>query len=319
MRPNPPYNEVTVNERYRYRLPNLLHATFVSGILAVTTGWWLSGWLDGAPFSARWFAFVLFPSSLFVVLGTYSLLAWLNDGLILSDNEVLKVGFLGTITRRIPYGTIKLIRPPTNTSEDFVMYTLDAGTRKLKIPEQALAFRDLRSKILAQVHGEEPNFNRAAKSDKLVGSYPVPCLSAVSALQIFNNVAWCGLMVLTHYVRQAHRWRAWQTWQFGWLALFAFALATTLWTVGRRFRKERLLLYEDRIERIAPNGEVTSSIPFKDVVFLDAVHRSGYYGLESADDRISIPKKSPVVGLVNELLDRRTRLEWLRQNLPAAN
>jgi len=295
-----------MNKRYRFRNPQSLtlmcSTLFAASIILASTHYLHVSIRADDPFagvhSVIWVVFISLGLLVFG-LGIWLFFDWLNGGLILSENEIASVNMLGRIRARIPYDKVTQFLPPKEYPSERMSYTVVGDGKRISIPELTPHFYALRTEILERVNGKGKERNSVARPETVLASYRVhsPWQMVVFAALTFGII--CLVLMSLWIDHVSAQGRPAMFLNLAWpVGMFVGFLGSAI----RQYKHERLVLYEDRIERISSNGELTVVMPFDQIRSFKKSKLWESYDLESAEDRISLPTGSPAMKPLRKLL-----------------
>ena len=252
---------------------------------------------------------------LFVAVGLVICLAlsWINSGILLDETGIVEVNFLGRCKKRILYKDFTGVELPSEDGGAYITYTITATlNRKMRIPEQMPEFLEVWSEIALRIKPSNQVVSKPISSTKELGRFRTRQFGYLKQMTV--PVVYGLLMTsipFRHMRTPEDTQTAWSA--VGLWAVFVVVIASM---PLRKYLNERLIVYEDRLERIAPNGKVTACIRFDAVRYFDRQPWSQYFVLESATNHLFVHRKSGAVHLLEEQLETQGKLEAVRRQTP---
>lgn len=235
-----------------------------------------------------------------IAAGTSLVLMRLNCGVVLDENGIAEINAWGRITTSIPYRLITHLRPPRDIVRESPKYVVEGDGKKIEIPEETPKILSLRAEIVARSNGQVWSDGPVPGADQIIGVYRMRSIwPEAIGLGLFTAVlaiATAGVLLNTHTTAQLISELA------GLCAIIVPVSSILYLDVGRIWR-EKLVIYQDRVERVISGGHVTVRMPISDIRYFDVQRDGDGYVIESSGDRIILPKKSPALEPLRQILN----------------
>ncbi len=235
-----------------------------------------------------------------------------NEGLILADDGLYRINWLGTEKKLAPYADIDRVEAQIERGSIATHYRVVVGSRNVFIPETTKGVFRLVSELRRRIGQGQRDLDDASRSRR-----PLFSENSAQSMSYIKASLFLSVIVLvpgTNTFPQAD--------EPGRIMHYLLIIGLGLWFLVVAIRSlfvEKVIIYSDRVERISPQGQLSARIWLDENCSLDFHNWTNTVRLESRDDRITMPNKLSALPVIKKMVEEQQQLRWRNQSLPLQN